>query len=101
MKAVLPHFFFYLREKDCSAIVGPGKNALMKRQSSDEPNPRGRKSTKPRAASVSKTRKIAAPAPEPAPKVKRAPKSRLKIPAILLEGDESPAPAVGGPGQRF
>src|SRR5919201_104614 len=28
-------------------------------------------------------------------------KRRLKVPPILLEGDEAPAPAAGGPGQRY
>jgi uncharacterized protein len=58
----------------------------MKRQAPDQPNPAGRKSTKPSAAA----------------KAKRAPKtSRLKIPPILLEGDAPAAPATGGPGRRY
>ncbi len=64
----------------------------------DQPKPPGRKSAKPRAAAASATRKTTAPAA----KTKRAAKStRLKIPAILLEGDASPAPVASGPGQRY
>jgi hypothetical protein len=72
----------------------------MKRQNPDQPRRNGLKNSKPRAARASKTPAAAAPAS--AAKAKRAPKtSRLKIPAILLEGDASPAPAPGGIGQRY
>jgi uncharacterized protein len=70
----------------------------MKTRNPDQPDPPKRKSTKPRAAAASTARPSAAPAA----KAKRAPRStRLKIPPILLEGDAPPAPAVGGPGQRY
>jgi hypothetical protein len=72
----------------------------MKRQNPDKPGPAGRKRTKPRVAAASKAPPAAAPAP--AAKAQRAAKiSRLKIPPILLEGDDSAAPAAGGPGRRF
>jgi hypothetical protein len=43
--------------------------------------------------------KPAAPAPKAAPRPRKSPK--LELPPILLEGDESPAPAVSGPGDRY
>lgn len=36
-----------------------------------------------------------------APKAKAPEKSEAALPSILLEGDESPAPAASGPGQRY
>ena len=52
------------------------------------------------AAPVRKT------APKPAEAVKQQPKkapvkATLKVPSILLEGDQPAAPPVGGPGQRY
>ncbi len=49
--------------------------------------------TKPEAAAPAATK------PRAARKVARQPK--LKIPAILLEGDRPPAPLVSGPGERY
>jgi len=64
-----------------------------------QPTPSKRKSTKPRAAAVNTG--LAAEA-APAAKTKRTRKSSaLVIPPILLEGDAGPAPAAGGPGQRY
>jgi uncharacterized protein len=84
-------------------------NTLMKRQipaQPAQPKSPARKSSKPRAVAAATTRKPVATAPvakaAPAAKTPRPPKaSRLKIPPILLEGDASPAPAAGGPGQRY
>jgi hypothetical protein len=57
----------------------------MKKRNPDEPSPARRKRAQPRATQAG-----------PAPKT-----SRLKIPPILLEGDDAPPPAAGGPGQRY
>jgi len=46
----------------------------------------------------------ATPAKTAAPKAKKkspAKKEALPVPAILLEGDQSPAPAASGPGERY
>jgi hypothetical protein len=73
----------------------------MKRRNSDQPES-GRKATKPRAAAATKPREktVSAAAPKTKPVSKPA-ASRLKIPPILLEGDATPAPAAGGPGERY
>jgi hypothetical protein len=66
------------------------------------------KKRKPSASTRSATPKAAAPKAKPAKekaKEKAAPKrprtTTLKIPPILLEGDQPSAPSVGGPGQRY
>jgi hypothetical protein len=56
--------------------------------------------TKPAARRAAPAKaEAAAPAPKAAPRPRKSPKPDL--PPILLEGDESPAPAVSGPGDRY
>jgi hypothetical protein len=72
----------------------------MKRQNPAKPSATGRKQAKPRSTAASKIKQPATT--KTAAKAKPAAKANgLKIPAILLEGDASPAPTVGGPGQRY
>ena len=73
----------------------------MKRQTPDQSKKPARKTAKPRSVAAAAPRKTAA-VKTPAAKTKRVAKSsRLKIPAILLEGDAPDATVAGGPGQRY
>ncbi len=62
---------------------------------------------KPQKKSASKpTKSVAKASPQTAerptaPKPKASAPPKTKLPSILLEGDESPAPAASGPGQRY
>jgi hypothetical protein len=77
------------------------------------PEAKRKRAVKAKAATAPAPAAEAAPAPpaatapvEPAAAKSKAPrkravKAKAAIPAILLEGDETPAPAVSGPGQRY
>lgn len=66
------------------------------------PEPRSPAPKAPIKAStpVPKARKRSVPAPKKKVRPDR-PRKELKIPPILLEGDATPAPEVGGPGARY
>ncbi len=76
----------------------------MKAKNSEKPRKSARKTISPRSTatvSTARTKKASAP-PAAAAKEKRPARSaRLKIPAILLEGDAPAAHGASGPGQRY
>ena len=67
------------------------------------------RAVRPQRDDKSSPRKTAAPVETPPLKAKRAAKPKtaavrrrkIEIPPLLLEGDQSPAPSAGGPGQKY